>query len=510
MESICQDIYKMLCKKYPNRKIYVIGDHHFFHDNIILYTRKEFSNVLEMNQFIIQKHNEVVGKEDIVIFLGDLCFKNGMIKTILEQMNGHKYLILGNHDAEKIERQYPVSGFEGVYQMPIKIEDKYLSHEPLKQDTKNELHLQLVLQEFEKKETAMNYHGHIHSAKTVSKKHQNATCEALEYKPLLIGTTTNSIAEKEWFINSSYFDQALTMIKETHHINPKLVLSDYIYSVLLESSSLASKQYFIQGSFGLFKKYGFISNFSDLDLSFITQPQMSKRKNLEIFKTIVDQSYHYANQIDHITLKYHKRYPSLRIFEATYTSLNSFVQCFLDANYICFDCYKDTDFLRLEKISLMEKSLKKESSLLQEYQFPHFESQFLKPECDIVNLGLQILFQQKNPEKKELALKKIRYVYERCFKKKTIENFLDIWIRFYLKNIFLLSTRNRYGEIEYIQTKKQIEREILSSMPTDLSLQLLDLFNHPIFKEIVSEISSIKVRDTSEKYLELVKKYNLS
>ena len=66
--SFCQDIYPMLCKKFPNRKIYLISDHHFYHDKIIKYSR---------NQYIIDSHNEIVNEDDIVIFLGDFCFNNG-------------------------------------------------------------------------------------------------------------------------------------------------------------------------------------------------------------------------------------------------------------------------------------------------------------------------------------------------------------------------------------------------------------------------------------------------
>lgn len=144
--SYCQDIYQMLSKKHPNKKIYIIGDQHLFHTNIINYTRKCFSNVLEMNEYIITSHNETVGKDDIVIFLGDFCFKNSYIKEALEKMNGYKYLILGNHDQETIIKNYHNLGFEGVFTSPVKIKDNYLSHEPLIDGERTDLHFNLVLQ----------------------------------------------------------------------------------------------------------------------------------------------------------------------------------------------------------------------------------------------------------------------------------------------------------------------------------------------------------------------------
>ena len=61
----------------------------------------------------------MITKDDIVIFLGDFCFKYGSIKEILDRMNGHKYLILGNHDLEDLVKNYPNLGFEGVFTFPI-------------------------------------------------------------------------------------------------------------------------------------------------------------------------------------------------------------------------------------------------------------------------------------------------------------------------------------------------------------------------------------------------------
>lgn len=52
-----------------------------------------------MNESLIIKHNEVVKPDDHVYMLGDFAFavpKN--IVEVLEQMNGKKYFIFGNHD----------------------------------------------------------------------------------------------------------------------------------------------------------------------------------------------------------------------------------------------------------------------------------------------------------------------------------------------------------------------------------------------------------------------------
>jgi len=505
IRSFCKDIYKMLCKRYPNRKIYIIGDQHFYHKNIINYTRSNFSDVFSMNEYIIKLHNETVDKDDIVIFCGDFSFKNNYIKIILEKMNGHKYLILGNHDSEDLIKNYPNLGFEGVFKEPIKINNNYLSHEPLIDNERNDLNLQLILKEFKSCINGINYHGHIHTSDNDIENYKNVTCEALNYRPIMIGKTENLNNEKDLFINSSYFDKALTFLRDKHNLNPDLVISDYIYSSILENGCYQNK-YFVQGSYGLLKKYNFLSKMSDLDISLIYDKSISKRKNIGLLKNMVDESYELLKQIDRINLKFLKRYPSLSIFEALYTSESSyFSYCCLDTNLVMFNCYKDNDFFKLSEISIIEKFLKK-SSLSCEYKLPHFQNNFLIPEGDIANLLLQILFQKGNEEKKLLALKKLQYVYEHYLKNKNMENFDDIFKRFFLRNIYLLFTMNRYSEIEYIQNGYDIS--LLSHLPRDLKFRFFDTLDNYEFLDVYNEIASTSVPQVLNKSKEIIKKLN--
>ena len=54
--------------------IYFIADTHFNHANIIKYCNRTFKNTHEMNEYIIQKWNSVVKKDDTVYHLGDVGF----------------------------------------------------------------------------------------------------------------------------------------------------------------------------------------------------------------------------------------------------------------------------------------------------------------------------------------------------------------------------------------------------------------------------------------------------
>lgn len=80
-------------------KIFFTSDLHFGHKNIITYEDRPFETTEEMDNAMIDKWNNKVQKSDSVYILGDFSFgdKDYTI-NILDRLNGHKYLIKGNHD----------------------------------------------------------------------------------------------------------------------------------------------------------------------------------------------------------------------------------------------------------------------------------------------------------------------------------------------------------------------------------------------------------------------------
>ena len=63
-------------------KIFLIGDLHFGHRNIIKYCNRPFKDVEDMTEKLIKNWNSVVGKNDIVYVDGDfaLCGKQKIIE----------------------------------------------------------------------------------------------------------------------------------------------------------------------------------------------------------------------------------------------------------------------------------------------------------------------------------------------------------------------------------------------------------------------------------------------
>lgn len=113
-------------------KVFLIGDCHFGHKNIIRYCNRPFKDVDDMTEKLIKLWNNVVRNNDIVYVVGDfaLCSKNKIIE-IGQRLNGRKRLIMGNHDQASIET-YKQAGFEFVYNHPIVLEGFFVvSHEPM-------------------------------------------------------------------------------------------------------------------------------------------------------------------------------------------------------------------------------------------------------------------------------------------------------------------------------------------------------------------------------------------
>ena len=87
----------------PATMIYLIGDLHLDHTNIIKYCNRPFSSVEEMNETLIKRWNETVTVEDTVYYLGDIAYGKGSRSGSWwwQKLNGKKTLIKGNHDRKE-------------------------------------------------------------------------------------------------------------------------------------------------------------------------------------------------------------------------------------------------------------------------------------------------------------------------------------------------------------------------------------------------------------------------
>ncbi len=150
--------------------IWVWSDQHFGHQNIIKYSNRPFRDKFEMNEQLIANHNEVVGDQDYVIYVGDIAMLNDTAANeILHRLNGYKILIVGNHDLQKKKlKNLHVDEVHLVYDIEVAGATMVFTHFPITNLPK----------------PIVNVHGHTHNNEEQSIQHINVCVEHTEYKPV--------------------------------------------------------------------------------------------------------------------------------------------------------------------------------------------------------------------------------------------------------------------------------------------------------------------------------------
>ena len=158
-------------------QLYFISDLHFGHGNIIQYENRPFQSVEDMDEKLIINWNQTVKKNARVIIAGDLSFHNKeKTKEIVGRLNGHKTLIMGNHDKARSVSWWKEVGLNDVIKYPIIIENFYIvSHEPVVSITT----------------PYINIHGHLHSKKCIDDSYFNVSVECVDYRPILFDEIMN-------------------------------------------------------------------------------------------------------------------------------------------------------------------------------------------------------------------------------------------------------------------------------------------------------------------------------
>ncbi|MDE7327345.1 MAG: metallophosphoesterase family protein [Lachnospiraceae bacterium] len=95
---------------------YYIADCHFFHAALNDHMdHRGFSNVEEMNEYMLAKWNRKIRKNDDVVILGDFSLGNAEeTSSLLKRLNGRLYLIKGNHDRYLKDKNMDFSRFEWI------------------------------------------------------------------------------------------------------------------------------------------------------------------------------------------------------------------------------------------------------------------------------------------------------------------------------------------------------------------------------------------------------------
>jgi len=116
--------------------VWFTSDWHLGHNNIIKHCNRPFSNIKEMNEVIIDNHNSLVKKNDIVYHHGDISFKTNYkyISHLMSKFNGVFHVLKGNHDKinilQRLKNDDLIESVQDV--LGIEINGKYIwmSHYP--------------------------------------------------------------------------------------------------------------------------------------------------------------------------------------------------------------------------------------------------------------------------------------------------------------------------------------------------------------------------------------------
>ena len=99
-----------------------LSDLHLGHAHILEMSKRgeKFTDVDEMNRYIIRVWNDHVDNSDDVWIPGDFSYRSGVaVGTYLNQMKGHKHLVIGNHDIKWMKNIQLNKYFESVSHMEV-------------------------------------------------------------------------------------------------------------------------------------------------------------------------------------------------------------------------------------------------------------------------------------------------------------------------------------------------------------------------------------------------------
>lgn len=164
---------------------WLVSDTHFNHKKIQEYCGRPIG----WQNIIISNWNKTIGKDDVVLHLGDFAFGNkAQMYDITKQLNGKIYMIKGNHDRHS-KSWYKDTGIIIIPSFMININgtDKtlYFTHRQIK----------------EKDFYGVNIHGHMHQKggyiKIVDEGvFVNMSMEQVQYMPVKLSKVLNQIEEK--------------------------------------------------------------------------------------------------------------------------------------------------------------------------------------------------------------------------------------------------------------------------------------------------------------------------
>lgn len=142
-------------------EIWFTSDLHFGHKNIIKFMdNREFSNIEEHDEALIENLNSCVGPKDDVYFLGDMAMSKN-VDHIIPRLPGKWHIIRGNHDYW-CKKTGQVERVLDTYKNIVEITD----YKELKVSKVRYVLFHYPIETFNRR--SIQLHGHTHSLSIVS------------------------------------------------------------------------------------------------------------------------------------------------------------------------------------------------------------------------------------------------------------------------------------------------------------------------------------------------------
>lgn len=162
-------------------KLYFWSDLHFFHNNIIKYSNRPFESKFHMNDIMLANYKNIITEHDVVVFGGDITFAQAQeVSAFLQDLPGHKILVIGNHDIGHSGKFIELHAFEATtlcFDFIYNNQQFFVSHYPISENLFSK-HSHMWF----------NIHGHTHTTiigKEFPHRFINMCVEHTNYTPKL-------------------------------------------------------------------------------------------------------------------------------------------------------------------------------------------------------------------------------------------------------------------------------------------------------------------------------------
>ena len=155
--------------------VWFTADTHFGHGGALGRFARPFGSVAEMDEALVARWNESVGRDDEVWHLGDFAYRVApeRMAALLARLNGVKHLVTGNNDGPETARLSGWASVQAYRELELDGVRLVLCHYPFR--TWNGMY-----------KGALNLHGHSHGKLAGLTRQVDVGVDVWDYRPITL------------------------------------------------------------------------------------------------------------------------------------------------------------------------------------------------------------------------------------------------------------------------------------------------------------------------------------